>query len=255
MAAINFPGPDERDAYTSTPWVDVNGRQWLWNADKERWEPVVEGGSTVTWSTLSGKPDTFPPTIGTTSTTAAAGDHNHNGVYASLGTNNTFTGEIIATAFRVIDGQFSASLVPEGLFFEDGGSDMTLRVGAVPNGTGAGDAYFARTQNNDGSLEALDVGASPITEIDAVETGTTYSLDADDLWRMKQFSNASGCAVTVPSGLGSGFEEIFLHRQPTAGALTLTHSITIDNSAAISTVAAGGTCCLKRKASNHWILI
>jgi hypothetical protein len=94
-----------------------------------------------------------------------------------------------------------------------------------------------------------------VTEIDAVETGTTYSLDADDLWRMKQFSNASGCAITVPSGLGIGFEEIFLHRQPTAGALTLTHSITIDNAAAISTVAAGGTCCLKRKASNHWILI
>lgn len=33
------------------------------------------GGATVTWSTLTGKPATFPPTVGTTATTAKAGNY------------------------------------------------------------------------------------------------------------------------------------------------------------------------------------
>lgn len=33
------------------------------------------GGDAVTWSTLSGKPSTFPPTVGTTATTAKAGNY------------------------------------------------------------------------------------------------------------------------------------------------------------------------------------
>jgi hypothetical protein len=106
-----------------------------------------------------------------------------------------------------------------------------------------------RTPNASGTL-GLEV------EIDSAVSGTTYTVDADDFRRFKVFSNAAGCAITVPTSLGSGNEEIFLHREPAAGALTLSHAgVTIDNGAAISTVAAGGTCCLKRKATNHWILI
>jgi hypothetical protein len=58
MAAINFPGPDEREAYTSTPWVDAE-RQWLWNATKERWEPVIDG-ELVSYETQIETLDDYP---------------------------------------------------------------------------------------------------------------------------------------------------------------------------------------------------
>ena len=44
-----------------------------------------------TWSTLSGKPSTFTPTIGTTATTAAAGNHTHTTSLASDTGNSTVT--------------------------------------------------------------------------------------------------------------------------------------------------------------------
>lgn len=49
--------------------VDAEGNPWSPGGGAE---PVV-----VTWATLSGKPATFPPTVGTTATTAAKGDHVH----------------------------------------------------------------------------------------------------------------------------------------------------------------------------------
>lgn len=35
------------------------------------------GGGTVAWGDVTGKPATFPPTVGATATTAAAGNHTH----------------------------------------------------------------------------------------------------------------------------------------------------------------------------------
>jgi len=35
------------------------------------------GEVTVAWTDVTGRPATFPPTIGTTATTAAAGNHTH----------------------------------------------------------------------------------------------------------------------------------------------------------------------------------
>lgn len=35
------------------------------------------GDVTVTWADVEGKPATFPPTVGTTAATAAAGNHTH----------------------------------------------------------------------------------------------------------------------------------------------------------------------------------
>lgn len=45
-------------------------------------EPVTvydlpTGGGSVAWGDVTGKPATFPPTTGTSATTAAPGDHNH----------------------------------------------------------------------------------------------------------------------------------------------------------------------------------
>jgi hypothetical protein len=41
------------------------------------------GSSSASWTDISGKPSTFPPTIGSTSATAAAGNHTHDAATAS----------------------------------------------------------------------------------------------------------------------------------------------------------------------------
>lgn len=40
-------------------------------------EGLPTGGGSVAWADVTGKPATFAPTVGTTATTAAAGNHNH----------------------------------------------------------------------------------------------------------------------------------------------------------------------------------
>lgn len=47
---------------SSVDWADITSKPTTFPAD---------------WGSVTGKPTTFPPTIGTTSTTAAAGDHTH----------------------------------------------------------------------------------------------------------------------------------------------------------------------------------
>lgn len=41
----------------------------------ERVKALESGGTAVTWGSITGKPTTFPPTIGTTATTAKAGNY------------------------------------------------------------------------------------------------------------------------------------------------------------------------------------
>ncbi len=50
------------------------------------------GSQTVSWGDITEKPETFPPTIGTTATTAAAGNHTHS-FTALLGEVQGATGE------------------------------------------------------------------------------------------------------------------------------------------------------------------
>ena len=74
---------------TSAYQVRLSDRNWFlkWTGtgdnDKlvyfEPWFTVehADSADSVPWSGVTGKPDTFTPTIGTTSTTAAAGNHSH----------------------------------------------------------------------------------------------------------------------------------------------------------------------------------
>jgi hypothetical protein len=127
-------------------WYRWTGTAWALDA------------SVAEWDDIEGKPSTFPPiTTG----------------LALLGGSNTFTGELTATGFRIIDGAFTVYLTINGLVFEDGGNEMTLSVGDIPEGTGAGDAKFARTARNDGVPDALNPA-------DASATRTALLVPASD---------------------------------------------------------------------------
>lgn len=60
-------------------WQDGAGGGTPLSAERlnERDEAIVEAAKTATWGQVSNRPSTFPPTIGTSSTTAAAGNHTH----------------------------------------------------------------------------------------------------------------------------------------------------------------------------------
>ena len=57
MAAIQYPPLDSpstaRTLYTSTPWTDPSGGQWLWSVAKGRWSPVAEASSVTVDTTIT----------------------------------------------------------------------------------------------------------------------------------------------------------------------------------------------------------
>ena len=63
------PGPPGKSAYEYAVQAGFEG------TEEEFAEAVLP--DTVTWESVDGKPATFPPTIGSTATTAAAGNHVH----------------------------------------------------------------------------------------------------------------------------------------------------------------------------------
>jgi len=102
--------------------------------------------------------------------------------------------------------------------------------------SGLGTAATADTGTGDGDVlaigsGALDVGGNAISNFDASindQTGTTYTLVAGDNGKVVVLDNASAVTVTVPSGLGAGFNCSFV--QKGAGQVSFaTSSTTINN--------------------------
>lgn len=62
--------PPEQTELTAGQFV---GRLELFNEDGTPWTPDT-GTTTVSWGQITDKPSTFPPTIGSTATTAVAGN-------------------------------------------------------------------------------------------------------------------------------------------------------------------------------------
>lgn len=63
----------------ATEWKDgAAGGTPITAAELNRIEgAVVDAAKTATWGSVSNRPSTFAPSIGTTATTAAAGNHTH----------------------------------------------------------------------------------------------------------------------------------------------------------------------------------
>jgi hypothetical protein len=61
-------------------------------------------------------------------------------------------------------------------------------------------------------------------------TGATYTfLEADNL-RIKRFTNAAGCAVTIPNGLSTGWQSL-AYRADNAGTITFSSATTLEGTA------------------------
>jgi hypothetical protein len=84
-AADANPIPEKREP-TYVVFIDADGN------------PIDMGGgsATVTWDAITGKPTTFAPTIGSTASTAAAGNHTH-AVAAITGLQTALDAKLTAT--------------------------------------------------------------------------------------------------------------------------------------------------------------
>lgn len=97
--------------------------------------------------------------------------------------------------------------------------------------------------NNTGStadpsdLSVTDVQAMLATARVNAQTGTTYTLQASDNGKVVTCSNASAITVTVPSGLGAGFNCMVI--QKGAGQVTFSPSSTTVNNRQAHTKTAG----------------
>lgn len=90
-------------------------------------------------------------------------------------------------------------------------SDLTAaRVHTLPDASGT----IALTSSWPVSMAVDDV------------SGLTYSFVAGDLGRAKRFTNAAGCTVTIPTGLGTGWTAVW-ERSSTAGSITFDGNATL----------------------------
>ncbi len=107
-----------------------------------------------------------------------------------------------------------------------------------------------------GVLSAAVVGTDysvPTASINA-QTGTTYTLQASDNGGIVTCSNASAITVTVPSGLGAGFNCLVI--QKGAGQITFSPSSTTVNNRQSHTKSAGqhAICTLAADVANNFYL-
>jgi hypothetical protein len=105
--------------------------------------------------------------------------------------------------------------------------------------------------NSGGAVSAAVAGtdyATPNANLNT-QTGTSYTLQASDNAKVLTFNNASAIALTVPSGLGSGFNCLIVqigagNVTPTASGTTISQRQALTKTAgqyAIATLASYAT--------------
>ena len=93
--------------------------------DRGEWVLLAAGrdgaSGASSWDDLTGKPATFPPTIGTTATTAAAGNHTHS-QYATTTTVNGVSSRVttLENAQPIIVSSLPASPLPGRIYLVTG---------------------------------------------------------------------------------------------------------------------------------------
>jgi len=111
----------------------------------------------------------------------------------------------------------------------DGGQNITSVSTDLTVTSGAANAVTTAT--------AVTTYALPKVSAVNAQTGTTYTLAATDAGKIVTLSNAAAITLTVPAGLGAGFNCVLVNKG--AGIVTLTASGTTINNRNAHTALAG----------------
>jgi len=144
------------------------------------------------------------------------------------------TGSLQGTTKRVTVANLVAAAPQGDLVSTNNLSDLT-NAGTARTNLGLGDAATKTVGTNNTNVLAVsggtvDLGGNKLEDFDASindQTGTTYTLVAGDNGKVVVLNNASAVTVTVPSGLGVGFNCSFV--QKGAGQVSFSASGTTIN--------------------------
>ncbi len=138
----------------------------------------------TTWTTISGKPSTFTPTIGTTATTAAAGNHTHT---TSLATDSGTSSITLASA-----GKYKLTAGGTSVIFT---MPTLLTIGTTATTAAAGNHTHTTTL-------ATDTGTSSIT----LASAGKYKLTAGGksvIFTMPTIPTVNNATLTISGQSGS----------------------------------------------------
>lgn len=161
MPAISFPTAisiPPRTDYGLTPWVDDNGKSWLWVASKLRWEPVAE---TV---------------VGATGPAGSDANVTNANVNTAIATNTSATRT--ALGLGTADSPIFAGITTTTFNVLTGGSIAVRQSGAGPAGNRSGLIFDSGTGTQvylTGSIRfgpsAVDVGGGADTLLSRLSAG------------------------------------------------------------------------------------
>ena len=247
------------DPVTETQWNSelLGNGEWRWNP----YVAPTTGGAELTSyvdqvESLDDYPETFPPTshthgnltndgkIGSTTdqvlvtttdgavTTASRSSIDSRTVFPpdttglALLSGATFTGSVTALGFGVPSGSDRIDISSTGVKFTSGSNDMTLSVGTIPEGDGAGDAKFARTQRTDGVPDALIGTLTATAYTETVVALGTVAATPDQLAITSgtvitaTLTSSTPCTFTMPTAAAG--KSFLMHLKQAATPTTAT---------------------------------
>lgn len=188
------------DAATLTGNQDVDGSKsfssspklvgsatvdYVWTATNENgagsWQELVEPETTVDWDNVLDKPTEFAPTIGSTGTTAAAGNHTH--TKANVGLNNLDNTADADKPVTNAETTALSSIVPStrtvsaGTGLTGGGTMEADRTLSINNG-GVGVSQLATAAKKEG-ITYVQTLIKRVTGLNMIDDGLTMPFDCN----------------------------------------------------------------------------
>ena len=237
---------------------------------------------TTSWSGITGKPSTFPPTIGSTSSAAVAGDdarltnartptaHAHAAADVTSGTLDVARLPVGSTASTVCagndsrlsdtrtptDGTVTSAKIVDGTIVSadlsaSAAISATQLAAAVQTSLGKADSAIQQAALDSAIATAQQVAIN-------AQTSTSYTLVLADASKAVECSNAASITLTVPPNSSVAFPvgTVVEVAQLGAGQITVApgSGVTLQQAGGLKTRAQYAVLVLRKRATDTWLV-